>query len=85
MTNLNMIFHVVVSVYRSRIYLNLKLAPIAERLIVAKVFERIVYEQLYAYLEEHDILCRNQSGFSAYHSTVAALLEATDSLGIWYW
>ena len=49
---------------------------------MAKVFERIVYEQLYAYLEEHDILCRNQSGFSAYHSTVAALLEATDSLGI---
>ena len=43
--------------------------------IVANVFERIVYEQLYAYLEEHDILCQNQSGFRA----VTALLEATDS------
>ena len=47
--------------------------------IVAKVFERIVYEQLYAYLEEHDILCQNQSGFRANHSTVTAFSEATDS------
>ena len=34
---------------------------------------------IYAYLEEHDILCQNQSGFRANHSTVTALLEATDS------
>ena len=53
--------------------------PISVIPIVAKVFERIVYEQLYAYLEEHDILCQNQSGFRANHSTVTALLEATDS------
>ena len=46
---------------------------------VVKVFERIVYEQLDAYLEEHDILCKHQSGFRAIHSTVTALLEATDS------
>lgn len=53
--------------------------PISVIPIMAKVFERIVYEQLYAYLEEHDILCQNQSGFCANHSTVTALLEATDS------
>ncbi|PFX19180.1 putative RNA-directed DNA polymerase from transposon X-element [Stylophora pistillata] len=53
--------------------------PISVIPIMAKVFERIVYEQLYAYLEEHDILCQNQSGFRANHSTVTALLEATDS------
>ena len=53
--------------------------PISVIPIVAKVFERILYEQLYAYLEEHDILCQNQSGFPANHSTVTALLEATDS------
>ena len=47
--------------------------------VVVKVFERIVYEQLYAYLEEHVILCKHQSGFRAIHSTVTALLEATDS------
>ena len=53
--------------------------PISVIPIVAKVFERIVYDQLYAYLEEHDILYQNQSGFRATHSTVTALLEATDS------
>ena len=53
--------------------------PISVIKIVAKVFQRIVYEQLYAYLEEHDVLCQNQSGFRANHSTVTALLEATDS------
>ena len=39
----------------------------------------IVYDQLYAYLEDHDIICKNQSGFRDIHSTVTALLEATDT------
>ena len=42
--------------------------PISVNPVVVKVFERIVYEQLYAYLEEHDILCKHQSGFRAIHS-----------------
>ena len=46
---------------------------------VAKVFERIIYDQIYAYLFEHDILSKSQSGFRSIHSTVTALLEATDS------
>ena len=41
--------------------------------------ETIVYEQLCAYLEEHDVLCRYQSGFRAIFSAVTALREATDS------
>ena len=45
--------------------------------IVSKVFERIVYEQLYDYLEEHDILCQNQSGFRANHSTVTDTILIT--------
>ena len=43
------------------------------------VFERIVYDQLYPYLEQHDIICKYQSGFRAIHSTVTTLLEATDT------
>ena len=39
----------------------------------------IVYHQLYAYLEDHDIICKYQSGFRDIHSTVMALLEATDT------
>ena len=46
---------------------------------MAKVFGRIVYDQLYAYLEEHNIICKYQSGFRAIHLTVTALLEATDT------
>ena len=39
--------------------------PISVIPVVVKVFERIVYEQLYAYLEENDTLCKHQSGFRA--------------------
>ena len=37
--------------------------PISVIPIVAKVFERIVYDQLYAYLEEHDIYIKINQGF----------------------
>ena len=53
--------------------------PISVISIVAKVFERIVYDQLYAYLNEYNIICKYQSGFRSVHSTVTALLEATDT------
>ena len=54
--------------------------PISVISVVAKVFERIVYDQLYAYLEEHSIICKYQSGFRATHSTaITAILEATDT------
>ena len=53
--------------------------PISVISVIAKVFERIVYDQLYAYLEERNIICKDQSGFRAIHSTVTALLEATDT------
>ena len=54
--------------------------PISVISVVAKVFERIVFDQLYAYLEEHSIICKYQSGFRSTHSTVTALLEDTDTL-----
>lgn len=55
--------------------------PISVISAVAKVFERIIYDQIYACLSEHDldILSKSQSGFRSIHSTVTALLEATDS------
>ena len=45
--------------------------------VVAKVFERIIYDQIYKYL--NSLLTRHQSSFRPLHSTVTALLEATDS------
>ena len=53
--------------------------PISVISVVAKVFERIVYNQLSNYLSEHNILSKHQSGFRSFHSTVTALLETTDS------
>ena len=47
--------------------------------VISVVFERIVYDQLYSYLEVHDIIYKYQPGFRTIHSTVTALLEATDT------
>ena len=46
--------------------------------IIAKVFERIVYDQLYSFLANEEVITNQQSGFRSLHSTVTALLEATD-------
>ena len=48
-------------------------------LVVDKVFERIIYDQLYHYLNENNLLSRYQSGFRSLHFTVTALIEATDN------
>ena len=53
--------------------------PISIIPVVAKVFERIIYDQLYHYLNENDLLSQHQSGFRSLHSTVTALIEATDN------
>ena len=53
--------------------------PVSVLSIIGKVFERIIYNQLFAYLSDHNILSKHQSGFHALHSTVTAILEATDS------
>ena len=45
---------------------------------MAKVFERIIYVQLYLFLSENNLLTNCQSGFRGLHSTVTALLEATN-------
>ena len=46
---------------------------------MAKVFERIVYNQFYEYFTENNLISCNQSGFRSLHSTATALLEVTDN------
>ena len=53
--------------------------PISVIPVVAKVFERIIYDQLYHYLTKNNFLSCHQSGFRSLHSTLTALIEATDS------
>ena len=52
--------------------------PISVIPVVVKVLEKNL-RTVYAYLQEHDILCKRQLGFFAIHWTVTALLEVTDS------
>ena len=51
--------------------------PISIIPVVAKVFERIVYNQFYEYLTENNQISCNQSGFRSLHSTATALVETT--------
>ena len=52
--------------------------PISIIPVVPKVFERIIYDQAYAFLTNNNILSNCQSGFRCLHSTITALLEATN-------
>ena len=52
--------------------------PISIIPVVTKVFERIIYNQLSLFFSENRLLNNCQSGFCGLHSTVTALLEATN-------
>ena len=43
--------------------------------ICSKIFEKVVYKQLYTYLEQNNILYEHQYGFRKHTSTVQALLN----------
>ena len=45
-----------------------------------KVLERLIYNQLYAFLEKHSTLFQYQFGFRKGYSTEQAILEITDAL-----
>ena len=52
--------------------------PISVISTVAKVYERIVFDQLYNYLNRNNLLSKFQSGFRPNHSTATAMLDATN-------
>ena len=56
--------------------------PISVIPVVSNVFEKIVYDQLYQYLNDNQLLSSCQSGFRSLHSTLTALLEATNSWSV---
>ena len=45
---------------------------------LARIFERLVYDQLADYLERNKYLTKYQSGFHKFHSTVTAMLRNSD-------
>ena len=56
--------------------------PISVIPVVSKVLGKHVYDQLYHYLNDNKRLSSCQSGFRSLHSTVTALLEATNSWSV---
>ena len=52
--------------------------PVSVIPVIAKVYESLIYKQLYSYLTTNSLLHPNQSGFRSSHSTQDALLKTTD-------
>ena len=53
--------------------------PISVLSTVARVFEKILYNQLYDYLTKHNILGEKQWGFRSLHSTALALIDCSNN------
>ena len=54
--------------------------PISVLPILSKVLEKIVFQQVSAYLIENNLLCSQQHGFRPKHSTSTAIINLTDDL-----
>ena len=54
--------------------------PISILPCISKIFERIIYNQLYEYFNSHDLLYESQYGFRLDHSTEFAAIELTNSI-----
>ena len=55
--------------------------PISVLSVIAKLFEKAIFNQVYKYLDENNLLSKFQSGFRPLHSTLTALIDMTDN---WY-
>ena len=54
--------------------------PISLLPTISKVFERIIYDQMYEYLNENNLLAKEQIGFRKNHSTEYAAISLVDHI-----
>ena len=54
--------------------------PISLLPTISKVFERIIYDQMYEYLNENNLLAKEQFGFRKNHSTEYAAISLVDHI-----
>ena len=55
--------------------------PLSVLPVIPRLFERLVYNQLYQHLKSNNLLANEKSGISTVHSTLMCLLKNTDD---WY-
>jgi Reverse transcriptase (RNA-dependent DNA polymerase) len=55
--------------------------PISVLCVFAKIFERLLNDQILGHIEGNGLLSQFQSGFRRGHSTISALIKVTDDLG----
>ena len=55
--------------------------PISVLSVIAKIFEKVIFDQTYKFLCDNKVLSESHSGFRPLHSTSTTLLEITDK---WY-
>ena len=53
--------------------------PISVLSVIAKLFEKSIFNQVYSYLNDNKLLPKYQSGLRPMHSTFAALIDMTDN------
>ena len=55
--------------------------PISVLSVIGKLFQKAIFNQVYAYLNENNLLSKYQSGFRPMYSTLTILIDITDH---WY-
>ena len=55
--------------------------PISVLPVISKLFEKLVFNQLYLYMKDNGLFTSDQSGFLRLHSTLTCLLKMSDD---WY-
>ena len=55
--------------------------PISVLPVVSRLFEKTIFDQLYAYFDDNKLFYSHQSGFRALHSVLTCLLKSSDD---WY-
>ena len=54
--------------------------PISLLFHMDKIYERIVYNYLYKFIEKHNLICNLQFGFRQKHSTSYALIHLAEKI-----